>query len=95
MGNITQQPDQHPVDTFLERHSDKITEPYLARIREAAVKAISGHDINLNNCPASLRGELLDLIITEADARRKRVEAEYINRSRNKEFKTGKNATWI
>lgn len=95
MGNIAHQTEQHPVDAFLQRHAAEIAEPYRAWIRYAAVKAIQGADINLNHCPSHLRSELLDIILDAAEARRKVVEAEYVERNRKAKFITGKNKMWI
>lgn len=85
----------NPIDAFLQRHENEIAETYRAWIREAAAKAIKGSDINLNHCPAHLRSELLNLIIDEAEKRRKKTEAEYLSRNAGRKFQTGKNALWI
>ncbi len=95
MGNIAHQPEQHPVDAFLQRHASEIAEPCRAWIRAAAVKAIQGADISLNHCPPHLRSELLGIIMDAAEARRKVVEAEYVERNRKAKFITGKNKMWI
>lgn len=95
MGNITHQPDQHPVDAFLQRHAAEIAEPYRAWIRAAAVKAIQGADINLDHCPSPLRSELLNIVMDAAEARRKVVAAEYVERAAKQKFLTGKNKLWI
>lgn len=85
----------NPVDEFLERHKSEIAEPYRAWIREAAAKAIKGDLINLNHCPAHLRNELLDMILEEAETRRRRIEADYLIRSKGKKFLTGNKTLWI
>lgn len=97
MGNITHQPEPHPIDAFLQRNSAEIAEPYRAGIRAAAVKAIQGADISLNHCPSHLRSELLDIIMDEAEMRRNVIEAEYVERNRKakQKFVTGKNKLWV
>lgn len=95
MGNITHQPDQHPIDAFLDLHASEITEPYRAWIREAAVKAMQGADINLNHCPAHLRSELLDIIVTATEERQQGKMEAYLNSSKGKKFVTSKNTIWI
>ena len=87
----------HPVDDFLDRHSDEIAQPYRSWIRDSSAKAIQGAVINMNHCPGHLRSELLDIIITEAEQRRKRIASEYIERNRasKQKFLTGKNKLWV
>ena len=87
----------NPVDDFLNRYSDEIAQPYRSWIRDSAAKAIQGVDIDMNHCPAHLRSELLDIIITEAEKRRERIAAEYIERNRKSKqtFLTGKSKTWV
>lgn len=88
-------PELEKIETFLLVNALEITEPYRAKIREAAAKAIRGEDINLNHCPAHLRPDLLDIIVTEAEKRRERIEADYLNRSNGQKFNVDKNKNWI
>lgn len=85
-----------PVDVFLYEHREEITAPYRALLRESAAKSIRGKaDINLNHCPAHLRDELLDIIVTSAEARRERIAAEYKKRCGKQKFETGGKTSWL
>jgi hypothetical protein len=73
------------IETFLLVNAKEIPEPYRAKIRELAVKAIMGDIICLDHCPCHLRDALRRIII----------EAAYKYRVRFQEFKTQKNDLWI
>jgi len=56
---------QH-IETFLAVNAGEIQAPDRAKIREAAVKAIQGADIDLSACPEHLRDALRRIINQEA-----------------------------
>lgn len=82
------QPDTPGIDqieTFLLVNALEITEPYRAKIREAAAKAISGEPIRLNHCPEHLRDALRRIII----------ESAYQSRVRGQRFNVNTKKEWI
>lgn len=84
MSNRPQHTDLDQIETFLLVNALEITEPYRAKIREAAAKAISGEPIRLNHCPEHLR-DALRRIITEA-AYQSRVRGQRFNVNTKKEW---------
>lgn len=78
-------PELEKIETFLLVNALEITEPYRAKIREAAAKAINGEPIRLNHCPKHLRDALRRIII----------EAAYQSRVRGQKFNVDKNKNWI
>lgn len=78
-------PELEKIETFLRVNALEITEPYRAKIREAAAKAIAGEPIRLNHCPEHLRDALRRIII----------EAAYQSRVRGQNFNVNTKKEWI
>ena len=78
-------PELEKIETFLLVNALEITEPYRAKIREAAAKAIAGEPIRLNHCPEYLRDALRRIII----------EAAYQSRVRGQKFNVDTKKEWI
>lgn len=78
-------PELEKIETFLLVNALEITEPYRAKIREAAAKAIAGEPIRLNHCPEHLREALRRIII----------EAAYQSRVRGQKFTVKTCQIWI
>lgn len=78
-------PELEKIETFLLVNALEITEPYRAKIREAAAKAISGEPVRLNHCPEHLRDALRRIII----------EAAYQGRVRGQKFNVKIKKEWL